>query len=250
MGETMRGLPEIDGRYWLLLAAASICGTNLGDFASQTLGLGFVGGFTPFAILFALLAFASGRFALMGEANYWLAMIVSRAGATNLADFATHELDLPAPALLTALLAALALILGIGALCGQSTLDVAPDGSGRRVARPSANAAYWAAIVVASAFGTIAGDSLADDFGLARAALATAVAALCATFVATRSLRPTKAVYWGVVLLIRAAATNFGDFLAGDEGVGLGYSTSCAIAFSLVAIMTATAQRFRFARAN
>jgi uncharacterized membrane-anchored protein len=236
----MGGLPDINARYWLLLLAASVCGTSLGDFASQSLGLGFVGGVLPFALLFVAMAAASGRFASTGEAFYWLAIIIARAGATDIADFGTHQLHLSPPALLAALLTALVLTLAAGARLGQSTLAVKSAAQGRRSARPIPNATYWAAMIVASAFGTIGGDFLADDlgFGIGRATLVTLAVALGAAGAFTSRSRLSKAGYWGVVLVIRAAATNLGDFMAGDEGLRLGFASSGAVMLVLIALLT------------
>ncbi|ARN81992.1 hypothetical protein [Methylocystis bryophila] len=173
----MRGLPEIDIRYWLLLMTASIGGANLGDLASSTLGLGFLGAFPPFALLFLALAFGRNRIAFVGEIQYWLAILVSRAGATDIADLLTHQLRISYPALLCASLVALVLTLRIGARFGQNTIVAAPGPGGLSIFLPAANATYWVSMVVASTFGTIAGDLLSDNLGLGRAALFTTGAA-------------------------------------------------------------------------
>lgn len=236
----MRGLPDIDLRYWLLLLTASVCGTNLGDLASETLGLR--GAFLPFALLFLAMVFAAGRIRFMSEAYYWLAIVVSRAGATDIADLATHQLRLSYPGLLVAALAALGLTLAIGARLGQSTIAGAPGPDGQLISRPAANATYWVAMIMASAFGTMTGDLLADELGIgvARAALVTiAVAGLAVAGVMGRR-QTSKLGYWGVVLAIRAAATNLGDFTAVDEGLGLGFPISCLASFALLTLFSLT----------
>jgi len=248
----MRGLPDIDARYWLLLLTASVCGTNLGDFASETLRLGFFGAFVPFTLLFLAMVFAAGRIRFMSEAYYWLAILISRASATDIADLATHQLRLSYPMLLVAALAALALALAIGARLGQSTIATAPGADGRLVSRPAANATYWVAMIMASAFGTMAGDFLADElgFGFARAALGSvALAGFAVTETLSRG-KISKLGYWGVVLAVRVAATNFGDFAAGDGGLGLGFVISSLASFTLLALFTLTWRPQRLAQAS
>ncbi len=49
----MRNLPRIDQRYWLSLSAASVFGTNTGDFVAGYLHLGHLAGLPWLAALFA-----------------------------------------------------------------------------------------------------------------------------------------------------------------------------------------------------
>ncbi|MCI4680856.1 hypothetical protein K9U39_01340 [Rhodoblastus acidophilus] len=233
----MQGLPEINARYWLLLLIASVCGTNLGDLASDKLGLGFLGAFAIFSVIFLSMAVASRRIAFLGEAYYWVAIVVSRAGATDVADFATHQLRLSYPALIIGSLAVLVATLAITGRLGQNTIRTVDAADGPAMAFPTANAAYWTAMILANAFGTIAGDYLADElrFGVGQAMLLTAPAAAVAVMLRVAGQSSSKFGYWAVVLLIRAVATNLGDYLA--DGLGLGFSVSCGAAFLLLALL-------------
>ena len=198
------------------------------------------------------MVFAAGRIKLISEAYYWLAIVISRAGSTDIADFATHQLRLSYPALLVGALAALALTLAIGAWLGQRTIATAPGADGRLVSRPAANATYWVAMILASAFGTMTGDFLADElgFGVARAAVGSvAVTGFLATGLLSRG-KVSKLGYWGVVLAARVAATNLGDFAAGDDGLCLGFLISCLASFALLALFTLTWRPQRLAQAS
>ena len=89
-----KNLPMINARYWIAILAASMCGANTGDFASRILGLGHTRGLIPLALIFLAIVWAERRSNVATEAYYWLAIIVLRTGATNLADLGTHDLKL------------------------------------------------------------------------------------------------------------------------------------------------------------
>jgi hypothetical protein len=89
-----RNLPTIDAGYWAAIVAASICGTNTGDLAAGPLGMGHVRGIIPLTAIFLAVVWAEKLLNLTTVAFYWLAIIVLRTMATNIADFATHDLKL------------------------------------------------------------------------------------------------------------------------------------------------------------
>jgi uncharacterized membrane-anchored protein len=229
----MGGLPRIDARYWVLMLLASVCGTNLGDFASQTLNLGFLGGFGPFAVIFAAMLAAARHAEAAGEVYYWVAIVVARAGATDIADLATHQLKLEYPPLAGAILALLVAVLLAGAWGGQTTVVSAQQPDGQWDNRPVANATYWAAMITASVFGTVSGDFVAGDLGLGAGYGALATTTLAALIV--RDGRLLKPWYWVTVIAVRTAATNLGDYVASDEGLNAGFLLAglCVLALLL-----------------
>src|SRR5712672_4378861 len=87
-------LPTIDAGYWAAIVAASICGTNTGDLAAGPLGMGHVRGIIPLAAIFLAVIWVEKLLDLTTVAFYWLAIIVLRTMATNIADFATHDMKL------------------------------------------------------------------------------------------------------------------------------------------------------------
>src|SRR3984893_4693123 len=150
-------LPMIDARYWTAILAASMCGANTGDFASHILGLGHTRGLLPLAVISLAIVWAERRSKVATEAHYWLAIIVLRTGATNLADLGTHDLKLGYLLCMGLLGAFMVLMLFI-----EQVREVDPIGAGGRVGErrrlPTTNATYWITMLAAGTLGTAAGD--------------------------------------------------------------------------------------------
>lgn len=207
-------------RTWMALSIASVAGASLGDFCSHVLRLGHLAGLPLYAaILAAALAWFCSRTA---EAAYWVAIVVVRAAATNLADLATHDLHLPAPAFVAALLAALGLLV--------ATMP-------HRTARPPADAHYWLAMLLAGTAGTAGGDACADALGLAASTLLWL--ALWAGAVAAARRRPLvyPLPYWPVVVVVRTMGTNAADLLTGSDGFALGLPVVTGLGLAALAAL-------------
>ena len=214
-------VPPTTARTWAALSAASVLGTNLGDLAARTLRLGHLGGLPVLALAFALVLLAERRRA--GEAWYWLAIVLLRTAATNLADLATHDAGLGPPATIAALSALLCAVLLARALVVP---NARPDRAGRPV--PVTDPGYWVAMLTAGTLGTVAGDLLEDTAGLRLAAAACAVL-LLAAIAGYRALpRPGTVAYWATILVARTAGTAIGDVAAGRHGLALGLPLSSA----------------------
>src|SRR5215475_6221128 len=93
----VRNLPTIDAGYWAAIVAASICGSNTGDLEAGPLGLGHVRRRLPLSAIFLAIIWAEKTINWTTVAFYWVAIIVLRTMATNIADFATHDLKLSYP---------------------------------------------------------------------------------------------------------------------------------------------------------
>lgn len=80
---------------------------------------------------------------------------------------------------------------------------------------PKVNARYWAAISLASLFGTNLGDLYAHDSGLGLIGGVPILAALAAIvfLVERRDAAPRELYYWLVIIIIRTGATNIADYL-------------------------------------
>ena len=186
----------------------------MGDFFSHDLQLGHVRGLPLLAAAFAIVFRLGRRARTAAPAYYWLAIVIVRTAATNLADLATHDFSLACAWVITGLAVLLA-------------ISLYPVANARRPG-PSPDGWFWASMLIAGTLGTAVGDGVADDLdlgtGVATLLLGAATAALLGAW--TRLALPIVAVYWAVVVAIRAAGTTASDFLAGREGLGLGLSIS------------------------
>src|SRR5216684_8177801 len=160
-----RSLPTIDARYWTAILAASMCGANTGDFVSRILGLGHTRGLLPLGLIFLAIVWAETRSKLPTEAYYWLAIIVLRTGATNLADLGTHDLKLGYFLFMGVLTALIVAMLLLDRVRGVQPIGVAgPDGRWHTL--PATDASYWITMLAAGTLGTAAGDWVAEETGL------------------------------------------------------------------------------------
>ena len=241
-----RHVPTIDRRYWVGIAFASIFGTNLGDFYVHESGLGLGLGLLPLVILFAAAYRLEAQDGRAHEVYYWLAIIIVRTGATNIADYLAYRVRIPA-LLLTFGLAAL---VAVPAWSGSVPRARAHgDGASRTLAKT--NLTYWAAMLAAGVFGTVVGDVCSHRFGQGPASigLATVLAVLLAA--AKSGVETRVAVYWFAVALARTAGTCIGDWCAENRILHLGLPLSTLLTgTAFVAILMVWRSADRDARAT
>ena len=238
-----RHVPTVDRRYWFGIIFASIFGTNLGDLYAHESGLGLGLGLMLLAVLFVATYMVEARDRTAHEVYYWLAIIVIRTGATNIADYLAFRVRIPA------LLLALGLAAIIAALAWRGSAPNARAEGPSGPALAKTNLTYWAAMLAAGVFGTVMGDVCSHRFGQgpAAAGLGVLLAGLLGT---ARSRAATRvAVYWCAVALARTAGTCMGDWFAENKvlHVGLPFSTLLTGA-AFVAILTMWPRTQRAAR--
>jgi uncharacterized membrane-anchored protein len=226
----MRILPLINGKYWIALSAASVFGTNTGDYLSEQLNMGNTAGLPYLAAILAIL-FALERFGPWASALYfWAIIIVVRTAATNIAD-ATHEMGIYG---IGAALALLALFIGMVRRY-KARIVAQPDSTGA----PRVDALYWVVMALAGIVGTLLGDFSSLGFGYALYAVGHVLgwttesfsfdwvtpghvlAAMLSGGLTVLKFRRTALAtlakpypYWTLVALIRTTGTAVGDYIA------------------------------------
>jgi uncharacterized membrane-anchored protein len=229
----VKNLPQITARYWTAILAASMAGANMGDFFSYNLHLGHTRGLLPLAGLFALILWTERRSRGTTETYYWLAIIVLRTAATNLADLATHDLRLDYGIIDGGLTALLVVILLAEGAWGRSPVAGNPANG---VGLPATDGPYWAAMLTAGTLGTATGDFVADKLGLGLGVGSLLLAAIFAlVLLLSRRLGASKPWYWASIVAARTAGTTMGDFVANQHGISLGLPLSTAFTCSLLA---------------
>jgi uncharacterized membrane-anchored protein len=226
-------LPVLGPRFWVALCLASVFGANMGDFFAHDLGLGHVVGLPFLAIGFALILVAERYDVSTRELYYWLAIIVVRTAATNIADYLAGDLKLPR----VWIMACLALLLAIAvAKVWAARRRTTSANRNRELLR--ADAMYWVSMLVAGTLGTVIGDYVSHNLrlgdGLASMALGLPLGVLF--LIGSRGPIWSLPFYWATIVMVRAAGTAVGDFLAGRGILGLPLSTA-ATGITFVALL-------------
>jgi uncharacterized membrane-anchored protein len=217
-------LPALDDRYWVGMLLASILGTTFGDFISNDLDLGFAKGLLPLGLILAVVFVVERKARITTEAFYWVAIVLTRAMATNLADLATHGMKLNYLGVLAVVLAVAIAIMTFRRTDLDST--AAPSTSEASLL-PYTGVRYWLLMLTVSTLGTALGDYFADELGLgvqAAAILSSLVFIVMLHFQNYGSrlagpsgvggyLESIKVGYWAMILLVRTTGTVVGDSL-------------------------------------
>lgn len=241
----IRHMPRVSARYWLAIALASLFGTNLGDLYAHDSGLGLIGGVPILAALAVAVFLVERRDAASRELYYWLAIIIIRTGATNIADYSKHRMPYPVfGALLTALLIGFVW----ASLRGGDHLARAKGATGM----PETGTAYWAAMLSAGVFGTFFGDVAQHLVGQGPASLLLGVLLIAGLVVWKAGGASRFWLYWVVVAIARTSGTAMGDFLAESDALSIGLPVATLItgtAFALVLILWPRREKIRLAHA-
>jgi uncharacterized membrane-anchored protein len=218
-------VPLLGLRYWIALCLASVFGANMGDFFAHNMGLGHVAGL-PFLAIALALVFVLERFDRTAhEAFYWLAIVVVRTAATNLADFFSVDLRLAKPWVMAGL--AVLLALSVAAAWRLSWRNAANkiDAQSNLL---RADYGYWLAMLIAGTLGTVMGDFFSHDLHLGNAVASIVLGAILAPFLVLGVRRQLWSLpfYWTTIVMVRAAGTTVGDLLAARNALGLALSTA------------------------
>lgn len=208
----MRSVPIVDAGYWLCLCAASIFGTNTGDFVAGYLHIGHLAGLPWLALLFAAILVAE-RFAPYRTALwFWAAIITVRTAATNVGD-AFHDFGLGFGI-------SLPIVFVVFAASVLLYWRTSPRPASDR--RMRVNGVYWLTMMLAGVLGTIGGDFASFGIHMTTVGAAVVFFALTAGSIrlfAARGMLLAAIPYWATVALIRTAGTAGGDAVA--HGIGL-----------------------------
>jgi uncharacterized membrane-anchored protein len=220
-------LPVVDARFWSAITLASVFGCNLGDCLSFYAHWNHWIGLTPLAAIFALLIKGERRSTRATQAWYWTAVIVLRAGATNLADLATHTFEWPYWRVIFGLTVIQMLV--VWPVVPRPALPKSDQAS-----RPTTTGWYWLSLLTAGTLGTAIGDRSAEGLhlGTGYATLVLGAAFAIVLTMGRRSRWKTKVSFWSAIVAIRAAGTTAGDWMAFREDPGLHNGLSLGLPLS------------------
>jgi uncharacterized membrane-anchored protein len=211
----LQSLPRIDARYWLALSAASIFGTNTGDFVAGYLHLGHLAGLPWLLAAFAAILLLERASPVKTPLWFWAAIITMRTAATNVGD-AFHDFGM-------GFAISVPVTLLVFAICATVYARVTPKRA-KGDDTVQVNTAYWVTMMLAGVLGTVGGDLAAKGLTAPGAAVAFFVIVIATiAYFGRRGVLLQAAAYWAVVALIRTAGTAGGDSIA--HSIGLAPST-------------------------
>lgn len=240
-------LPALDARYWLVVSLITILGSNAADFVSDRfdsiaaldtaldLHVPIIA-----ALLLAVLWFEP-RDRSASRRCYWLALLLVPMTSSDLAGLVMSGAPIGRIGIISVLIIALVSTFLIArsdamhAVASNMMLRPRPN-------LPLTDASYWLAMLIASVLGTTASDWLTMTEGLSDGlALPIAGVPALAAIVAFHLL-PAHfrfVLYWVAIVLLNAAATAAGHFLAWNPYVGIGLPLSLvvpALALAVIAL--------------
>src|SRR5260370_11930109 len=216
-------LPTLGARYWAALCLASIFGASMGDLFAHNLGLGPVAGL-PYLALALAIVLVSERFdRSVHQVYYWTAIIIVRTAATNFADFAQGDMQIPRELVMAGWNTAL--VIALFASWQFAWREQSKDSASDTVLR--ADAGYWVSMFIAGTLGTVIGDYCSHNLGLGDGGAALLLVPILALLfvIARNGLLRSLPYYWLTIVMVRAAGTAVRDYEAGRHMLGLPLGT-------------------------
>ncbi len=154
-----RKVAEITLGFWLAKVVATTLGEVAGDAIAQTLNLGYVAGLAITLGLLAAFLVAQVRADRYHPFLFWATIVGTTTAGTEIADLATHTLNLGYNVTSAILFGGMLLTLGIWYL-RRGTCDVSA------VINRESELLLWGAVLFSNSLGTAFGDGLVYVFGL------------------------------------------------------------------------------------
>ena len=228
-------VPEVTLWFWIVKILCTTVGETAADYLNVNLNFGIANTAIFMGCLLAGVLIAQFRSKRHVPAIYWLAVVLISIVGTLITDNLVDNLDV---SLITCTIGfAVALAATFAAWQrSEHTLSIHTIFTARR------EAFYWLAILFTFAFGTAAGDLLAERVGLGYLSTALVIGGLIGVIAVAQRTLGLGAVtaFWATYILTRPLGASIGDFLSQtkDDG-GLGLGTTITSSLFLVAIAVA-----------
>ncbi|HEY3669344.1 MAG TPA: hypothetical protein VGN51_00280 [Acidimicrobiia bacterium] len=225
VGRTMLNkVPEVTIFFWVIKILATTVGETAADNLATNLGLGLTGTTWAMSAVLVVVLFFQFRLRRYVPLVYWLAVVLLSIVGTLITDNLTDKYNV-ALATTTTIFAITLGVVFLTWYLSERTLSIHTIFTTRR------EAFYWLAILFTFAFGTAAGDYLAEtlDLGYWKSAFLFGAAIALITF-AWRFLHLNAILaFWLAYILTRPLGASLGDYLSqpkADGGLGLGTNTT------------------------
>jgi uncharacterized membrane-anchored protein len=206
----LKQAPRVNARYWTAILLASMCGANLGDVFTDILHVSVLTALAILAGVFAVIVIADGASKRGSEASYWAAILLVRAAATQIGDFAVGKDHVGYPLVAAVFALVMAALLGL-------RFRTAPLRDAGEL--PQADGIYWLTMLAAGSLGTVIGDGLGHAFGSMEigvpvsAGISTVAVGLMLGLRGGLAWRSSLS-YWLAIVAVRWWGTSTGDILA------------------------------------
>jgi len=227
-------VPEITIFFWVIKVLCTTVGETAADFLNANLGLGLTGTTLVLGVLLVIALFFQFRSKQYTPLIYWLVVVLLSVFGTLITDNLVDEMGVSLVTTTIAFSIALAATF-IGWYLSEKTLDI------HSIYTPRREAFYWLAIFFTFAFGTAAGDLVAERFELGYLVSALLFGGLIAAdAIANRAFKLNPVLtFWIAYILTRPLGASLGDWfsqLPEDGGLGLGTVGTSALFLIAIAI--------------
>lgn len=228
-------VPEVTIFFWIIKILATTVGETAADNLATNLGLGLTGTTWVMSAVLVVVLFLQFRLRRYVPLVYWLAVVLLSIVGTLITDNLTDKYDVALATTTTVFGVVLALVF-LAWYRSERTLSIHTIYTSRR------EAFYWLAILFTFAFGTAAGDYLAEtlNLGYGKSALMFGGAIALITF-AWRFLRLDAILaFWLAYVLTRPLGASLGDYLSqpkADGGLGLGTNTTTFLFLAAILVV-------------
>jgi uncharacterized membrane-anchored protein len=228
-------VPEVTIFFWIIKILATTVGETAADYLATNLGFGLTT--TTWVMSAALAAILVWQFWLRKYVPgvYWLAVVLLSIVGTLITDNLTDKYNVALATTTIIFAVALALIFAVWH-GSERTLSIHSIYTTKR------EAFYWLAILFTFAFGTAAGDYLAETLNLGywKSAFLFGGAIALITFAWRYLNLDAILAFWLAYILTRPLGASFGDYLSqpkADGGLGLGTTTTSVLFLGAILVV-------------
>ncbi len=228
-------VPAVTLIFWVIKVLATTVGETAADFLNVDLGLGL--SITSVIMAVLLLAALAVQFKLhtYTPAVYWLAVVLISVVGTLITDNLTDSVGVPLWVTTVVFAIALAVTFIVWAI-SEKTLSIHSIFTTRR------ETFYWLAVLFTFAFGTAAGDLVAEGLNLGFLVALIVFAAAIAVVAVAYFVFHLNAVlaFWIAYILTRPLGASTGDLLSqpiADGGLGLGTTGTSVLFLAVILVL-------------
>ena len=231
----MRKLPHITALFWAMKILATTLGETLGDYFSQSLGLGTLHAAILLLAIFLVAATIQLRAKRFQPALFWTVVVLTSTAGTTISDFINYTSHLGQATGAWILGSGLAIVMLIWWRSGQ-TLDV------ENVATLTGEMLFWIAVVFSNSLGTSTGDYLAGGLGVGLRTSALVLTVAMLALLAAHYFTAINGIllFWIAFILTRPWGAVVGNILSKDRahgGLDWGNAGASAVLISALVVL-------------